>query len=253
MLEFLLRNIAMKARFPAIALWCTLALAIQPGHADAAPKKSAKKEAAKPAAKDAYAGVVKPVAPADLLRNLKFALDHHLLLTDSFYEEKNLQRFFGNERARWYKLPRPFIRSGKLQGFGGVFAPAGSDMVIDVLYKYIVQGTQEKRRAMIGLDVMRDARATAETVVSVFGVEGHVVDPAAQEGAGRPRSLTPGDHPVGNKLLSYEFDGAASKGSLNVMLNGDGSIANIIATEEEKSWSLAPLVALPKQPAEPPR
>jgi len=243
----------MKVRFLAVVLSCALALALQPGQAGAATKKSAKKETAKSAAKDAHAGVARPVTPADLLRNLKFALDNHLLLTDSFYEEKNLQRFFGNERARWYKLPRPFIRSGKLQGFGSVFAPAGNDMAVDVLYKYIVQGTQEKRRAMIGLDVARDARATAETVVSVFGIEGRVVDPAAQEGTGRPRPLTPGNHPVGNKLLSYDFDGPASKGSLNVMINGDGSIANIIASDEEKLWSLAPLVALPKQPAEPPR
>jgi len=241
----------MKVRFAVAVLSCLLAL--EPGHAEAAPKKGAKKEAAKTAAKDAYATVAKPAEPADLLRNLKFALDHHLLLTDSFYEEKNLQRFFGNERARWYKLPRPFIRSGKLQGFGGVFAPAGDGMAVDVLYKYMVQGTQEKRRAMIGLDVVRDARATAETVVSVFGIEGHVVDPSTQDAPGRAWPLTPGNHPVGNKILSYEFDGPASKGSLNVMINGDGSIANIIVTEEEKLWSLAPLVALPKQAAEPPR
>ncbi|MDB5803118.1 MAG: hypothetical protein JWN73_440 [Betaproteobacteria bacterium] len=246
----------MKAGSLARALSCAFALLQLPVEAAAAPKKEASKDAkkeARPAAKDAYAGVVKPVAPVDLLRNLKFALDHHLLLTDSFYEEKNLQRFFGNERTRWYRLPRPFIRSGKLQGFGGVFAPSGDGMAVDVLYKYIVQGTQEKRRAMIGLDVVRDARATAETVVSVFGIEGHVVDPAAQDAPGRAQPLTPGNHPVGNKVLSYDFDGSASKGSLNVMINGDGSIANIIVTEEEKLWSLAPLVASPKQAAESPR
>jgi hypothetical protein len=243
----------MKVRLIAISLSCAFALLLfQSGHADAAPKKGAKKEAAKPATTVAHA-VAKPATPTDLLRNLKFALDHHLLLTDTFYEEKNLQRFFGNERARWYKLPRPFIRSGKLQGFGGVFAPSGEGMAVDVLYKYIVQGTQEKRRAMIGLDVARDARATAEAVVSVFGTEGHVVDPAAQDAPGRARALTPGNHPMGNKVLSYAFDGPASKGSLNVMINGDGSVANLIVTEEEKLWSLAPLVALPKQAAEPPR
>jgi hypothetical protein len=237
----------MNACSRAIALSCALALALPlSDNAGAAPKTSAKKEAGKAAAKGAYAGVSKPATPPELLRNLKFALDHHLLLTDAFYEEKNLQRFFGNQRASWYKLPRPFIRSGKLQGLGAVFEPAGNAMVVDVLSKYVVQGTQERRRAMIGMDVARDPRATAESVVSVFGIEGHVVDPATQGTPGRPLALTPGEHPVGNKVLSYDFDGPSSKGSLNIMINGDGTIANIIAIEEQKLWSLAPLVAQPK-------
>ena len=236
----------MNAGAWAFACSCALALLLpQSDDAGAAPKKVEKKEA-RSALKEGLAGVARPATPVELLRNLKFALDHHLLLTDSFYEERNLQRFFGNQHASWYKLPRPFIRSGKLQGFAGVFEPAGNAMAVDVLYKYVVQGAQEKRRAMIGMDVARDPRATAESVVSVFGIEGHVVDPATQGTPGRPLALTPGEHPVGNKVLSYDFDGPASKGTLNIMINGDGTIANIIAVEEQKLWSLAPLVAQPR-------
>jgi hypothetical protein len=245
-------NVARTFRPLALALACVLALAAPA--AGAAPKKPAKKPVKKAAkahakaqAKNLYAGVKRPAAPAELLQNLRFALDHHLLLTDAFYEEKNLQRFFGNERARWYALPRPFIKSGKLQGFATVFTPAGGGMAVDVLVKYMVEGTREKRRALIGMDVARDPRATAETVVSVFGAEGHVVDPAAQTGD-RPAPATPGDHPVGNKLLSYEFDSPSSRGSLNVMINGDGTIGNIIAVEEQKQWRIAPPVVQPQAP-----
>ncbi|HEY4372364.1 MAG TPA: hypothetical protein VGN52_10595 [Burkholderiales bacterium] len=205
-----------------------------PAHAQAAPRKEPAKAKA---AKDPYAGVQRPASPEELLRNLKFALEHHLLLSDVFYEEKTLQRFFGNRSARWFKLPRPFIRNGRLLGLDGVFASAGGETTINVLYKLVPEGDREKRRAMIGIDAARDARATADTVIRVFGVDGRVVNPGA--------APAPGTHRFGNKLLVYEFDGPQSKGNLNIQITVDGGIGNIIAVEEQKGSTLAPLVIQP--------
>lgn len=226
---------------------CALLLTAPAG---AAPKKDVKKSAKKAeAVKDAYAGVEKPANPEELLRNLKFALEHHLLLSDAFYEEKNLQRFFGNRRTHWFKLPRPFIRNGKLQGLEAVFQPGGNEATIDVLYKYVAEGNREKRRAMIGIDGGRDARAGVDMVIRVFGKEGRVLEPDPRDNPGPARPAAAAIHPMGNKLLAYEFDGPQSKGNLNIRINSDGSVGNIIAIEEQKAWVLAPLVVQPPQPA----
>lgn len=227
----------MNLRLPGACL-CALALLLS-APAQAAPKKGAAK--AKAAAKDPYAGVRRPADPEELLRNLKFTLEHHLLLSDAFYEEKTLQRFFGNQSARWFKLPRPFIRNGRLLGFDTVFAPGGGETTINVLYKLVPEGDREKRRAMIGVDAARDARATADTVIRVFGVEGRVVEPGA--------ASAPGTHRLGNKVLVYEFDGPQSKGNLNIQITADGGIGNIMAVEEQKVSTLAPLVIQPQPPA----
>lgn len=228
-----------------------------PAKAAPAPKAAADKPAAKPsgkapakkpaAPKDPYA-VTAPRDPAALFANLKRALDSHLLLSDRFYEDQTLLRFFGAQQARWMKLPRPFIKSGKLTGMDAVFTPAPdarSALAVDVLVKYVNKETLEKRRAMIGMDLGFDARANVDALITAFGREGRVTDPNQGADPSRPRATTPGSHPLGNKLVSYDFDGPKSVGVLNAYINGDGVIGNLIITEEQKEWSIAPLVASP--------
>ena len=237
-----------------ISLTCALALALaHPGSADAqtaAEKKSAKKKAeAKKAAKAAPAAAIKPPTnPVELLQNFKIALTRQQLLTDSFYEDASLLRFFGAQQTRWFKLPRPFIKSGKVTGLAQVFQqpPSTQPVSIDVLYKFVTQGTQEKRRAMIGMDI-RDTRLTIDAAQAVLGQQLKITNPYAKDDPDRARTPTPGDHPLGNRLISYDFDAPASTGTLSLMVNGDGTIANIIAVQEEKEWKLAPLVVVPKE------
>jgi hypothetical protein len=256
-------------RLPTLAILCAAALACPAGQAaepaaapakpapakKAAPAKAdtkanAKAPASKSAAKDPYA-VAPPKDPAALLANLKQALDHHLLLNDRFYEDQTLLRFFGAQQTRWMKLPRPFIKSGKLVGMDAVFTPAPdakSALAIDILVKFINKETLEKRRALIGMDLGFDARANVDALIAAFGKEGRITDPGQGGDANRPRPATPGAHPLGNKLLSYDFDGPKSVGVLNAYINGDGVIGNLIITEEQKEWTLAPLVSQPSAP-----
>jgi hypothetical protein len=228
------------------------ALAAEPASPAPKPaaKPAAKPPAKKPAAKDPYA-VAAPTNPAALFANLKLALDQHLLLSDRFYEDQTLLRFFGARQARWMKLPRPFIKSGKLLGMDAVFTPAPdarSTLAVDVLVKYVSKEALEKRRALIGMDLGFDARANVDALIAAFGKEGRVTDPGQGGDANRPRPTTPGSHPLGNKLVSYDFDGPKSVGVLNAYINGDGVIGNLIITEEQKEWSIAPLVAAPAAP-----
>jgi hypothetical protein len=244
-----------------LALSGLLALACPAHAADPAPaqkpapaKKSpaAKSAAKKPAApKDLYA-VTKPASPADLFANLRHALDHHLLFADRFYEDATLLRFFGAARTQWYKLPRPFLKNGKLLDMSAVLNPEGEKAAatsVEVLYKLILKDNLEKRRAMLGIDIGHDPRASVDALITAFGRDGRVTDPNEGADPARPRPSTPGNHPLGNKLVSYEFDGLTSKGVLNAYINGDGSVGNLIVVEEQKEWTLAPIVSQPAAPA----
>jgi hypothetical protein len=248
--------------FPAHAADPATAPASKPAPAKKSP--AAKSAAKKPAApKDLYA-VSKPASPADLFANLKHALDHHLLLTDRFYEDATLLRFFGAARTQWYKLPRPFLKNGKLLDMSAVISPEAEPPAdgkpaaakpaapaVDVLYKLLLKDNLEKRRALIGMDIGRDPRANVDALINAFGRDGRVTNPNDNADPARPRPPTPGNHPLGNKLVSYDFDGLTGKGTINAFINGDGTVGNLILVEEQKEWTLAPIVTQPAAPRPP--
>jgi hypothetical protein len=161
-------------------------------------------------------------------------------------------------------LPRPFLKNGKLLDMGAVFsldAEPGPDgnmpaakpaaPAVDVLYKLLVKDNLEKRRALIGMDIGRDPRASVDALIAAFGREGRVTNPNEGADTARLRPPTPGNHPLGNKLVSYDFDGPASKGTINAFINGDGTVGNLMLVEEQKEWTLAPLVTQPVAPRPP--
>jgi hypothetical protein len=231
--------------------------------ADPVPAKPVPKAAAKPAAKapakpappkgvkDPYTAVQKPAAPEALLRNIKFALEQHLLVNERFYEDQTLQRYFGAQRTLWFRLPRPILKNGKLQDFGTVFAQdtTAGTRAMDIMYKLVKQGVGEKRRALIGMELGGDPRNTIGAVLEVFGRTGQVADPSQNPEVARSRANTPGDHPLGNKLVTYEFDGPRSRGLANFLVNGDGSLASFMLVEEDKDYGIAPMTAYPEQGA----
>jgi hypothetical protein len=98
---------------------------------------------------------------------------------------------------------------------------------------------------MIGMDIGRDPRANVDVLIAAFGREGRVTSPDENANPARPRPPTPGNHPLGNKLVSYDFDGVTGKGTINAFINGDGTVGNIILAEEQKEWTLAPIVSQP--------
>jgi hypothetical protein len=215
--------------------------------------KPAPKPLAKPAppkaAQDPYTAVQKPATPDALLRNVRFALEQHLLVTERFYEDQTLQRYFGGSRTLWFRLPRPILKNGKLQDFGAVFAQdsAAATRGMDIMYKLVKQGAGEKRRALIGMELGNDPRNTVDAVLEVFGRTGQVADPGQNPDVARPRTNTPGNHPLGNKLVTYEFDGPRSRGLANFLVNGDGSLASFMLVEEDKAYGIAPMTAYPEQ------
>jgi len=48
-----------------------------------------------------YTKAKKPTTATELLANIKFAADHHLMLREDFYTHENLLRFFGGAQIRW--------------------------------------------------------------------------------------------------------------------------------------------------------
>ena len=99
---------------------------------------------------------------------------------------------------------------------------------------------------MLGLELGADPRNSIETVIEVFGRDGRVSDTDQIPDATRPRAATPGTHPLGNKLVTYEFDGPASRGLANFLVNGDGTLASFMLVAEDKNFALAPVTAGPQ-------
>lgn len=64
--------------------------------------------------------VKRPTTPTMMLENIKFALDHHLLLRDDFYSEEYLEHFFGAAKVRWANTVAP-NKWGILEDFGTMF------------------------------------------------------------------------------------------------------------------------------------
>lgn len=235
---------------PAPASAADKAAAKKAAPAKAAPAAAAPRPA--PVLKNPYAALKKPLNPNDLLKNLQVVLTYHLLVEERFYEEPNVLRTFGAERMRWFKLPRPALKSGRMAGFGKLFEPASDAHSADLLLKIVPKDTLQKRRGLAGIEVGRDNRLDVAAVRTVFGDNAQVIDPHQNEDPARALPRSPGTHPLGNKVIVYEFDGAASKGSLKFTVSGDGTIASITAIEEEKNWSLAPIIALPPPPPKAP-
>ncbi len=85
-----------------MALAVVMAATLSVGYAaDVDPKKinEASREALSstktpPSAKELYASVKKPTTRIELLKNIKFALDHELLLRDDFFTDENLMQIF---------------------------------------------------------------------------------------------------------------------------------------------------------------
>ena len=62
--------------------------------------------------KDIYPTVMKPTTLIELLQNIKFALDHQLLLKEDFYTDENMKSFLGGRKVFLEKDDRTEKRGG---------------------------------------------------------------------------------------------------------------------------------------------
>ena len=91
-----------------LVLGCVLYASCGLGLAQAPPPGQSKDNVTAPkkgdlVPKEVLAMISRPATVTDLLRNIKFALDHDLLLQKDFYSEENLERFFNTSKIEWSK------------------------------------------------------------------------------------------------------------------------------------------------------
>jgi hypothetical protein len=182
-------------------------------------------------ASELYAVVKKPTTPMELLKNIKFALDHELLLRDDFYTDENLMRFLGGSRVEWVDN-RPGLRRVEVRNLGNLFEMSSSwpGMGISAVLLttdeknrgYVEGGSRLKGR--IGIYPLGDSRMTIEAVESVFGKPTEVYNPYAGEKPPYGTKLGPKTHPLGHMAFKYRFDHPTSKVIVGFDSGGSGKV-----------------------------
>jgi hypothetical protein len=188
-------------------------------------------------AKELYAMVKKPTTPVELLKNIKFALDHELLLREDFYTDGTLKQFIGGTRVEW-PYNRPTSKSAKVSGLGDLYqATRGAPrMGIDVrLYPAEEDGKIEDHRKIgAAITVQMGRGLTVEDVEGVLGVPTKVSDRHGGIPGPHPEPGQPKTHPFGNTVIVYPLDKPTSKGRITFTIDGDGTVNRYNAYSEVK-------------------
>lgn len=188
-----------------------------------------------PAAKEALAMINRPATMTDLLQNIKFALEHDLLLQKDFYSDENLERFFNTSQIKWSKN-EPAAKIGTLfplddLPYKSTFERSHVDIYMDLLDR---NGQPSESGKMKG-QMTVTARCPVEVVEKIFGTDMEVTDPYARNSPEHPTPLSTPTHKYGNMRLTYRFAAAAAKEAGAVfMINSDGTVNRLNAYEEEK-------------------
>jgi hypothetical protein len=153
----------------------------------------------------------KPVTPLDMLNNVKFALDNHLLIKEEFYSDENLTHFFNGKKINWITR-KPAWLFGSVLGLDHLVESDENKWCIEMSVNFdTVDKNGEpsiggKLQGSGGLQMVHDNQLTAELVQSVFGVPTEIVTPNQNYSYKSDFiSQGPPTHELGNKVLKYEF------------------------------------------------
>ena len=234
-----------------LMLACVLHALCGPGLAQAAPagqsfgsnSNAAASRYDNIAPKEALAMISKPATVTDLLQNIKFALDHDLLLQKDFYSDENLKRFFDTPQIKWARN-EPLIKSGMLFAFDNPPLKRIDDLPDRSMYQHsevdismVLQDRNGKLNAsgkMIGI-ITAACRCPVEIAENVFGTDMEVTNPYAGDSPAHSRHLSTPTHEYGNKALVYTFNTAlAKKARVALLIYSDGTVVQLNAYEEEE-------------------
>jgi hypothetical protein len=107
-----------------VSAFVCFAVASPIAYSDDPPKSSAKSQTGaastgkkqEPSMKELAAMVKKPTTPFDIVRNIKFALDHQLFIRDDFYANQIFNHFFAATEIYTAKLPSTETGSLRMTG-----------------------------------------------------------------------------------------------------------------------------------------
>jgi hypothetical protein len=181
-----------------------------------------------------YGAIKSPQDGIDLLRNLKFALDHDIVLRRDFFAPENLARFFG---VRPLTLRNP---AGDIRAFWSL-KPAAHEL--RRLAPSVAQHAQWQYS--IGLLVSSDGKKagwisvscnypssdapTFEDVEQEFGTDWQDIWELPQHGPPPPRTA-----PRGNTLIQYTFDRPTVYRKLIASFGPNADFTSLSLTIEER-------------------
>lgn len=188
-------------------------------------------------AEELYAMVKIPTRPIEILENIKFALDHDLILREDFYATENLHNFFSIENPSMGSTESGqkdiWVRTSN---FGGrLFKPVkfrsstypGAQLVLS--FKSTELG---KVHASIGLSISglgKVSELNFDAVEKIFGKNWKLDRTAPLHGPNPPATA-----PHGNDIVTYVVDNCCIKRTISIAFYGDGSLSDISIREEAK-------------------
>lgn len=172
----------------------------------------------------AVAMVDRPATTIEVLRNLKFALEHDLFLHADFYADENLKKVFAATNISWDEVS-PMRTSGRMFAtFGAFFLIRG---------KVDGQGREALDGKMYGSGIIA-ANWNAPAVIAAFGKPAKITNPYAAENPVHPTPVMPKTHELGNLAIEYRFESSKAVASFYCLFNGDGTVLRCNFGDREK-------------------
>ncbi len=179
--------------------------------------------------------VTKPTSMMGLLKNIKYALSHNLLLNRDFYSEENFKSVFGNTEVAWRTKGDPKRLSAYLIGYDWL-----SSAVPNSNLKHTIQVDIWRRaldgggaQAVLTIVFPKDASTpTVEDIEAVFGVGWkRLFDEETIrrfEFGGRENPT----HPLGNETIQFASQDGDVRQLIKFILFANGAIQIAYFSEE---------------------
>jgi hypothetical protein len=177
------------------------------------------------------AEIGKPASIRDVLKNLKFAMEHDLLIQLDLYNDEVLRQLFGAKQIVWLENKKT-KKFASLKEFGSISAErrllskTSGSVILDVDAHAKLRGSANLTPA--------SPLVTVEMVKEIFGSKFEVGSMLGLGSPQHPLALMPTTRELGNSILTYRFHSAVGNGSANVITNGDATVNRINFIEEEK-------------------
>ena len=163
-----------------------------------------------------------PTTPVEILQNIKFAMDHRLLVRDEFFSNKNLLQLFGGKSVDW-ATNNSTRREGSISGFEGMLEPRRIGAIvlpgIDITFWKIIRenGTV---RTCVDLAMREGNDADFESVEKIFGT--HWTTSKILPSPHRPYVLP--TRPHGNQRMDYEARNSNLVDLISMEFNPDATL-----------------------------
>lgn len=174
-----------------------------------------------------------PKNPSEILQNIKFAIDHQLLLKKNFYEKENLKRVFSAQKISTKNYENDDLVY-ELTSFNETLVKKDPKIVVDPVVVITVKRAASYCFPYVGIEILTigDSRSNYDDVVAVFG------DAIVEESFYAPQNPSPEQmrhpqpvpnrgsitHPFGSKNLFWKNKTELVRSEIKAEVSGNGLV-----------------------------